>query len=115
MTVETTGRFFRVDPGGDVLLEIKVVPRASADRVAGIEDRHLKIRITAPPVEGKANDHLLKFLAEHLKVRRSQLCLLQGEGSRLKRIRVAGLTPDARAALLANLSALVSAQPSAGK
>jgi uncharacterized protein len=106
--VEIKGSFFRVDSSGDVLLEVKVVPRASADRVAGIEGQHLKIRITAPPVDGKANDYLLRFLAKHFAIRLSQLSLVSGEGSRLKRIRVAGLTSGSRDALLTRLTAIKS-------
>jgi uncharacterized protein len=104
--VDDKSNFFRVDSSGDVLLEVKVVPRASADRVAGIEGQHLKIRITAPPVDGKANVYLLRFLAGHFAVRTAQLSLISGEGSRLKRIRVTGLSCKSRAALLHKLSVI---------
>jgi uncharacterized protein len=102
MPAENT--FFNVDPNGDVRIQIKVVPRASADRVEGIEGTHLKVRITAPPVEGKANNHLLRFLAEFLSVRAHQLDVVSGRNSRFKRIRVAGLTSEMRTTLLAKLS-----------
>ena len=48
----------------------------------------LKVRITAPPVDGKANQHLIKFLARQFKVRKSQLELISGETSREKRFRI---------------------------
>ena len=96
--------FFSVDPRGDLQLSIKVIPRASADRVEGIEGAYLKVRITAPPVEGKANRHLMRVLADFLSLRTHQLSLLAGEGSRFKRIRVAGLTPESRNLLLTKLS-----------
>jgi uncharacterized protein (TIGR00251 family) len=95
---------YTVDPNGDLHIQIKVVPRASADRVEGIEGEHLKVRITAPPVEGKANAHLLRFLTKFLSVRAHQLSVISGQSSRFKRIRVAGLTPEACKLLVAKVS-----------
>ncbi len=77
---------------GEVLLKIKVQPRASQNQIVGIMENTLKIRLTAPPVDGKANQICLKFLAEVLKIPRQQLELVSGQTSRQKTIRIKGLS-----------------------
>lgn len=86
--------------GEDLLLAVYIQPRASADSLDGTHGERLKIRLTAPPVDGKANSHLVRFLARHFGVPRRQVQLLSGESSRAKRIRIqrprqlpAGLLP----------------------
>jgi uncharacterized protein (TIGR00251 family) len=74
--------------GEDLLLAVHVQPRASADSLEGTHGERLKIRLTAPPVDGKANSHLIRFLARHFGVPRRQVQLLSGESSRAKRIRI---------------------------
>lgn len=78
--------------GHDVEILLRVVPRASRTEVAGTVGDALKIRLNAPPVEGKANKALLKFLARRLGVRTSEITLLGGETSRNKRVTVTGMT-----------------------
>ena len=75
-----------------VTLTIKVVPRASKNHVAGIEGDALKVRLTAPPVEGKANVALIEFLAATLGVRRAQIEIVTGQTARHKVVRVRGVT-----------------------
>jgi uncharacterized protein (TIGR00251 family) len=72
----------------DLLIRIKVQPKASKDEFCEIMGERLKIRITAPPVDGKANQHLIKFLAKQFKVNKSQIELMSGETSREKRFRI---------------------------
>lgn len=79
--------FFRWE-NDDLLLSIKVQPRASKDELAEILGDSLKIRITAPPVDGAANKHLIAFLAKVFKVSKSQVTLMSGETGRDKRLRV---------------------------
>ena len=74
--------------GRNLVLNIHLQPRASRDEIVGEQGTRLKVRITAPPVEGKANAHLLRFLAKSFGVARSQVVLLSGETSREKRVRV---------------------------
>ncbi len=69
-----------------LIINVRVQPRAGKDEVAGIQQQRLKIRITAPPVEGKANAHLIRFLADLFKVKQSQVTLLNGQSSRDKRL-----------------------------
>ena len=75
--------------GDDLILSVRVQARASKDEIAtGVQGEWLKVRITAPPVEGKANTHLIRFLAAEFKVRQSQITLLSGQTSREKRLRI---------------------------
>lgn len=71
--------------------DIRVIPGASKNEVAGIQDGALKVKLTAPPVEGKANRACVEFLAGLLGVRRSALAITSGEKSRKKTVSVTGL------------------------
>jgi uncharacterized protein (TIGR00251 family) len=72
--------------GEDLLLAVHVQPGARADRVDGCYGDRLKIRISAPPVDGKATSHLLRYLAALFGVPRRNVSLLSGAGARAKRI-----------------------------
>ena len=74
-----------------VVLNIRVVPRASKTEVQGMLGNALKIRLQAPPVDGKANVALVKFLADTLGIARSNITLLSGETSRVKRVLIRSL------------------------
>lgn len=74
--------------GTALVLNIRVQPRSSQNAITGVVGARLKIRLTAPPVEGKANQALLKFLAKSCAVPRSRVTLLAGETGRDKRVRV---------------------------
>ena len=72
----------------DLLLTIRVQPRASRDEIVGPHDDTLKVRITAPPVDGKANAHLQRYLAKCFGVATSHVELISGESGRNKRLRI---------------------------
>lgn len=74
---------------GGVLLTLHIQPGAKTTEVAGIHGEALKIRLAAPPVDGKANAALLAFIAKILKLPKSQVTLVSGETSRAKRVQVA--------------------------
>ncbi len=75
--------------GEQLLLKVRVQPRASRDEIIGPHgEEALKVRITAPPVEGKANTHLIRFLARAFGVPRSRVTLLGGDSSRCKRLSI---------------------------
>jgi len=76
---------------GGVTFAVRVVPRASRDQIAGVHGDALKVRLTAPPVEGRANEALVAFLAKRLGVRKSQVEIVTGATSRRKMIHVIGL------------------------
>ena len=86
-----------------VVFEIRVVPRASRSEAAGIQGDALKLRITAPPVEGKANEECIHLLAELLGVKRGQVTIVAGHTARTKTVVVAGVSADMIASLIAGL------------
>ncbi len=77
-----------------VTFAVRVQPRARRNAVAGEMGDALKLALTAPPVEGKANEACVEFLAKLLKVPRSSVTIAAGETSRNKVIRVAGLNAE---------------------
>lgn len=80
------------DTTGGCILQVRVTPRSSRNRVDGPREGALKIRLNAPPVDGKANEALIEFLADSLDLPRRAITLLAGEQSRTKRILVRGRT-----------------------
>ena len=78
--------------GGSVTFSVKVHPRAKQNAVTGELGDALKVSLTAPPVEGRANDACIDFFAGLLKVPRSSVTIASGQNSRNKVIRVAGVT-----------------------
>ncbi len=70
---------------------VRVQPRASRNAIAGQVGEALKIALTAPPVEGRANEACIEFLANLLKVPRSSVTIASGESSRNKVVRIAGM------------------------
>jgi len=80
------------EAGGGVTFAVRVVPRASKKEIVGVHGDALKVRLTAPPVEGRANDALIAFLAQWLGVRKSQVEIVAGATSRRKMIRIIGLS-----------------------
>ncbi len=73
---------------GNLILNCQLQPKASHDAIVGLDDERVKIRITAPPIEGKANAHLVKFLAKQFGVAKSAVSILSGELGRQKRVRI---------------------------
>ena len=73
-------------------LPIKAVPNAPRSAVAGWLGEALKVKVQAPPVEGRANEALCDFLAEQLGLPRRAVTVLRGDTSRLKLVRIEGLT-----------------------
>jgi len=71
-----------------LVLDIHVQPRADRDEIVGLHGDRLKIRIKAPPVDGKANRHLIEFLAEAFGVAKRDVVLLAGETGRDKRFKI---------------------------
>ena len=82
------------------LLRLRVQPRASIERLDGLRDGYVRLRLTAPPVEGAANAACMAFLAKTLGISRARLRLQAGVKSRDKLVHIAGLTPAQVAAAL---------------
>ena len=71
--------------------QVKVHPRARKNAITGMVGDALKVALTAPPVEGRANEACIAYLAEFLNVPRSSVTIAAGESSRQKLIRIAGV------------------------
>jgi uncharacterized protein (TIGR00251 family) len=80
---------------------VRVIPRSRRNEIVGQHGDALKIRLTAPPIEGKANRALQTFLAKRLGVSPTAVEILTGHTSRQKRVRVEGVSADAVRGLLA--------------
>jgi uncharacterized protein (TIGR00251 family) len=77
---------------GTVTFAVRVQPRASRDEIVGEYQDGLKIRLTAPPVDDRANEALLKLLAARLKVPLAAVRIASGDRSRTKRVEIHGVT-----------------------
>lgn len=82
------------DKDGGVTFAVRVQPRASRSGVAGELDGALKIRLAAPPVDGEANEELLRVLAKLFDMPRAQIVIASGQTSKNKLIRIAGMSAD---------------------
>jgi uncharacterized protein (TIGR00251 family) len=71
-----------------LIIQIRLQPGASRDEIIGPYGNQLKIRITAPPIEGKANAHLIRLLAKSFQISKNKVHLLSGTTSRDKRVRI---------------------------
>jgi len=74
--------------GNTLMLKCRLQPKSSKDEIMGEYGDDLKVRITAPPIDGKANSHLIKFLAKQFKVPQSRVEIVSGLTGRQKRISI---------------------------
>jgi len=86
--------FLRTQKDGSVLLSLYVQPRAGRNELAGIHDGALKLRLTTPPVDGKANKAVIAFFSKILKIPKSALVLTSGLKNRRKQLRITGLDEE---------------------
>ena len=77
-----------------VILDVRVIPRAARPGLAGTRDGALLVRVSAPPVENAANEALIDVLSAALRVPKRAITIVSGERSRLKRVRVDGVTEE---------------------
>lgn len=82
------------DNNGGATFRVKVHPRAKENAITGEIGDALKVSLTAPPVEGRANEACIEFFAKLLRVPRSSISIAAGLGSRNKVIRVLGLSAE---------------------
>lgn len=78
----------------DIVLRLHAQPGAKRTSVVGLYGDKLKIAVATPPVDGKANQAIIAFLAKTLGISKSKLTLISGETSREKRIRIQGITAN---------------------
>ena len=70
------------------IINLKVIPNAKKSEIVGILDDALKIKISAPPLEGKANAQIIKFFCDYLDISKSKLEIISGEKSKYKLLKV---------------------------
>lgn len=80
-----------VATGNGITLRLHIQPGAKKTEVVGLHGDALKIRLAAPPVDGKANACLIAFLAEQLGVAKAAISLVSGDTSRAKRVSISGI------------------------
>lgn len=97
----TAAVWLREAADGSVVLTLHIQPGAKKTEFVGLHGEALKIRLAAPPVDGKANAALCAFLADFCGVPKSAVSLVSGETSRAKRVRVDGASAGALARLRA--------------
>jgi uncharacterized protein (TIGR00251 family) len=99
----TTRRRARDDPSvsDDARIAVRLQPRAARDEIVGLRDGILVVRVTAPPVDGRANRALCKLVAQRAGVAASRVSVVRGKRSRDKLVAVEGVKPEALAAALA--------------
>lgn len=71
-----------------LVLRLYIQPKASRDSIVGLHGDELKVAITAPPVDGQANAHLVKFFAKQFRVAKSQVIIEKGESGRHKQVKI---------------------------
>lgn len=86
-----------------ITITVQVQPRSSGDGIAGLHEGRLKIRISAPPVDGKANERLTEVIARAFGVSKSSVEIIKGHTSRLKTVRIAGVSSEDYDTLLSKL------------
>jgi uncharacterized protein (TIGR00251 family) len=84
----------RSNAEGPVVLSVRIQPRASRNGITRMEDGSFKIRLTAPPVDGAANEALIEFLSKALDLAKSQVEILSGHMGRDKRVRIGGISEE---------------------
>ena len=87
--------WYRMTGDGRATLTLHIQPGAKKSEFAGLHGDALKVRLAAPPVDGKANEALLRFMAEELGIPKSAVNLKSGQTSRRKVLEVAGTTAEA--------------------
>jgi len=100
-----------IERHGLAIFAVRVQPRASRNAIAGEWQGALKVRLTAPPVEGRANNALCRYLAERLEISVAAVRIISGERSRTKRVEVRGVT----AAQILALASAAGAKPPEGE
>ena len=76
------------------IIGVRLKPGSKQEKIISIDEQDICIAVTAPPVDGKANKALIKFLAEVLDVAKSSITILRGQTSRIKLVEIAGMTKE---------------------
>jgi len=79
--------YFKIT-GNDILIKVKIVPGSPKNKIVGVYNNALKISITAPPVEGKANKKCIAYLAKYFDIAKSKIEIISGQTSKNKLIKI---------------------------
>ena len=77
-----------------IVFNVKVIPRASRSEIVGEQGGVLRVKIAAPPVDGAANEELMRVLAKEFGIRSGAVRILAGQTGRMKRISIEGISPE---------------------
>jgi len=80
--------------GNDITVKVKIVPGSSKNKIIGVYNKALKITITAPPVDGKANKKCIAYLAKYFDVAKSKIEIISGQTSKNKLIRIYDISQE---------------------
>ena len=83
-----------------VNIQVQIQPKSSRNQIVGFHDGRLKIKIAAPPVDGKANESLIEFLAKTFKISKSNIKILKGHTSKLKTIKLSGISENTYSSII---------------
>jgi uncharacterized protein (TIGR00251 family) len=83
-----------------IVLEVRVIPRSSKSEIVGEHNGALKVKLASPPVEGAANDELVKLLAKAFRVPKSAVEIVSGHSSRTKKVSISGAPSEQMNAIL---------------
>ena len=83
----STDDYFKMT-GNDIVIKVKIVPGSSKNKIDGVCNNALKISITAPPVEGKANKKCIAYLAKYFDIAKSKIEIISGQTSKNKLIKI---------------------------
>lgn len=91
---------------GEIRIRVKVIPRARTNQISGfMDDGSLKVRLTAPPVDGRANQALIDMLADTLDLPKSNISILSGSHSRNKTVGIVGISLEGYQKIIDQLTA----------
>lgn len=79
--------YFKIT-GNDIVIKVKIVPGSSKNKIVGVHNDAIKITITAPPIEGKANKKCIAYLAKYFDVAKSKIEIISGQTSKNKLIKI---------------------------
>ncbi len=79
---------------GSVIFTAKIVPGSSSTKISGVLDGMLKVKVAAAPEKGKANQCLIKFLADLLDIKKNAILIISGQTSPVKQIQISGISID---------------------
>ncbi|MBA3063724.1 YggU family protein [bacterium] len=79
--------YFKIT-GNDIVIKVKIVPGSSKNKILGVHNDAIKITITAPPIEGKANKKCIAYLAKYFDVAKSKIEIISGQTSKNKLIKI---------------------------